>query len=183
MSLPATTYNQIVENLYSILVEKSGLPQNLVVNIKSISGADVEKILSETTVVSPNVSDSFITFEILENENDAYGATTMSDTKMETIAAYELHLRIYGESCHELAQRMFAAFKLPSTAMELLDNGMKVTDYSQISSVNEFINMTRWERCDFALEFLCRKVYEFKQNSKYDTIAETFSTPIQIENF
>lgn len=178
-----TTYDDALVSIYSMLVERSGLPKNLVINGNSISGADVEKIITQTKRKSPKVTDVFMTFEFREIQSEDFGASPDGATSMDVIAPYGLFLKIYGEHSHDLAQRMLATFKYPQVAMYLDDNGIRITNVGAIESVNEFINYTRWERCDLEVDMLCWLTYDFEQNSNYDTVAETFVKPLHIINF
>lgn len=180
--MKSTTYDEAIVSLYGLLVDISGLPKNLVVNSNSISGPDVEKILTQVHNVSPNVSDAFIIFDFVETDGDAYGASSGNEF-VEIIHPYRLHLRIYGDECHNLALRIFSAFKYLNTALYLEDNGMRMLGINPITSVNEFINLTRWERCDIEIDMIFMSSYEFEQNENYDTEASFVAQPIHIKNF
>ena len=83
--------------------------------------------------------------------------------------------------CHEIAYKLASIFKLPQAIETLRATGIKVINSSLINSVNEFINGSRWPRCDIEIDMLCN----FKitlENYMPAAYAESVALPVNILN-
>lgn len=163
--IPATTYENALKLLRKTLVDYSGIPSNLIINGDSLYGPDVFKEIEDLLQgqyeeESPVVTDTFIVFEYKENEDDNYVASMVSQTEtttvMETVATYSLYLKIYGNSCHNYAQKIFSIFKTPIIAENLRNSGVYINGVEPITSGTEFINLERWQRSDLEIKTICR---------------------------
>lgn len=165
--LPAITYENALTLLRNVLVDYSGILSDLIINADSIYGPDVMKEIESLLQdcyeqESPTVTDTFIVFEYKENEGDHYAATSFSQnnvsTTMETIGTYSMYLKIYGDNCHNSAQKILSIFKTPTIAENLRNSGVYINGISPITPGTEFINLVRWQRCDLEIKTICRFV-------------------------
>ena len=180
MSLPLTTYNAALVTLRNQILTYTGLPNNLVLNGDSLYGPDTWKMITELIGEAPDQSSDFIIFEFKEISNDAFGIS-VDNINIEALAPYGLFLKIYGDRCHEIAYKLASIFKLPQAIETLRATGIKVINSSLINSVNEFINGSRWPRCDIEIDMLCN----FKitlENYMPAAYAESVALPINILN-
>lgn len=155
--LPAINYDDIIRNLRAELLIQTRLENERILNATSVRGPELLKTInSSTSTTSPHLENTFIIFELKENQSDFYGATSTSDISMDGIIPYELNLKIYGNKCHELSQQILAQFKSPETALNLREKGVWVYGVSRAESINEFINNTVWQRCDMSIKVMTR---------------------------
>ena len=178
--LPVTTFENAVVSLRSKIIQYTSLPTEFVLNGDSIYGPDLLKMINSSVGESPSLRDGFIVFEFHEIDSGKIGAVQSGDLQMESLAAYGLFLKIYGDTAHYLAQKLLTVFKYPNTVTALRDEGLYITDVSQVGSLNEFINNVRWPRCDLEVDVLCRFQFDFEEDPNFDTEAETIADPIHI---
>lgn len=174
-----TTYENALKTLRQLILGYTNLPSEFVLNGDSIYGPDAWKMISDLIGQSPTLDDTFIVFEFKEIPNDSFGITDYDTDNMFAIAPYGLFLKIYGDKCHAVAYKLAALFKYPAAIQKLYANGIKITDTSQVNSLNEFINNVRWPRCDIEIDTLCN----FKINlinPDDPGIAESITRPVNI---
>ena len=182
--LAASTYNNILVDIRQIIIAATGIQSELVINSNSLHGPDILNILRAKIAAAPTVDLSFIVFEMKERVDDSYGATSISGTKTEAIAPYEILFRIYGDNCHELSQKISTLFKLPNLVYNLFLKGAKITGTSAITNATEFINNVRWQRCDLQIELICRYEFDFAEDTVEAPVdVEKLTDPIEVIKF
>lgn len=149
--IPVTTYEKALIAIRNQILIYSGIPNNFILNGDSIYGPDIWKMITDTIGEAPDHSNTFIVFEFKEIPNDSFGITD----EFTALAPYGLFLKIYGDDCHMVAYKLASIFKYADVIEVLRDSGVKVMNGSTIGSVNEFINNTRWSRCDVEIDVLC----------------------------
>ena len=65
----STTFESLVKCLANFLDTYSGLDPRRILNAESIRGTDLAELISPTESYSPEVSRSFLLFELIENQN------------------------------------------------------------------------------------------------------------------
>lgn len=178
--LPVTTFENAVVNLRSKIIQYTGLRPEFVLNGDSLYGPDLLNMMNSSVGESPNIRDGFIVFEFHEIDNENTGVTPDGEFTMSSLSAYGLFLKIYGDTCHRLAQKLLTIFKYPNVITSLRESGLHVINTLRIGSLNEFINQVRWPRCDIEIDVLCRLQFEFEPDPDFDTVAETIARPIHI---
>lgn len=178
MSIPITTYENALIALRNQVLTYSGLPNNFVLNGDSLYGPDVWKMITDLIGEAPDQSNTFIVFEFKEIPHDSFGIS-IDDINIGALAPYGLFLKIYGDKCHEMAYKLASIFKLPQAIETLQASGIKLITSSMISSLNEFINGTRWPRCDIEIDVLCNFSVTL-ENFTGPTYAESIALPINI---
>ena len=123
-ALRPITYENAVIMLRSKIIEYTGLPNEFVLNGDSIYGPDIYNMLQSKIGESPDPrSTGFIIFEFKETESDLFGATPNTDG-MTMLVPFGLFLKIYGDSCHYLAQTLSAIFRYPDSVVDLRNAGL-----------------------------------------------------------
>lgn len=147
------TYEDIIKTLGKFLDEYSGLNPIRILNADSVRGTDLSQIISETEMYSPALSNSFLLFELLEDEAGEHFLTKgESEQEMIAIQTYNYHLMIYGNHAPRDAQRIASIFKNGDLAMKLRDSGIYIDGVSTVSAINEFINNTLIFRRDIDIK-------------------------------
>lgn len=181
--LKAITYNEALVLLRKTILDNTKIPNELILNGDSLYGPDILKTVNRYVSESPDTQTTFIVFEFKEIDNDSYGVTSDDNDTMITLSPYGFYLKIYGDDCHMVSQKIASIFK-SSYAVEMLQNsGIKILTTSNITSLNEFINGVRWPRCDLELDVLCRFDFDMlspDQTGGYGEIVDDFARPIEI---
>lgn len=173
--IPVTTYEKALVALRNQILIYSGIPNNFILNGDSIYGPDIWKMITDTIGEAPELSNTFIVFEFKEIPNDSFGITG----GFTALAPYGLFLKVYGDNCHMTAYKLAAMFKYADVIEVLQNSGVKVTNTSTIGSINEFINDTRWPRCDVEIDVLCN--FDIKLENPNDPgYAESLTLPVHI---
>lgn len=154
------SYPDIVKNLVKVLEDYSGLRKTSIVNLVSISGVDLGELISESEQYSINASDSFLLFELLENNSDNYVTKGSKNDQMEYIQSYDFHIIVYGNNAPVDCQKISALFKQENIALFLRDNGIYIKGVSPIDPRTEFINNTLIVRRDLMVRIYCRNEFD-----------------------
>jgi hypothetical protein len=154
--IKAITYDDALILVRKEIISFTGIASALVINATSIRGPDVVKMINTQISISPDLSNTFIVFEMTENQDEVFGATQQDDSVQGVVMPYDFNLKIYGTKCHEYADKILADFRLPKTVTALWDEGVWVYGVSRPESVNEIINNTVWPRCDLHISFETR---------------------------
>lgn len=151
-SIPSIKYYNLVQRVRTLLLNSSNLPENRVINATSVRGPDIFKILDDTTMISPDLSDMFIIFEIKEDESSMnyYGYTTDNNTG-QIIMPYTCLIKLYGSKCHDKSLEIISTIKSPTNIDNCRNNGFWITGITMPTAVNDFINNTVWPRTDFSI--------------------------------
>lgn len=159
--IKAITYDEIVKVLAKFLDDNSGIYPTRILNAASVRGTDISQVISETETYSPEMSNSFLLFELIEDENGEHFVTKgESETDMTTIQSYIFHLMIYGNKSATDAQKISAIFKTSDLVLGLRDEGIYVNGVNPIQSNNEFINNTYLFRKDIDINIQVRYNFE-----------------------
>lgn len=159
--IEAISFEDIIRKVCKFLDTYSGVDPKNILNADSIRGTDLSEMINESSAYSPNASNPFILFELLENqEEDNYITKGQTSTEMETIQVYNFHLMIYGNTSPTYAQKIAALFKQENNALSLREDGIFVKGVSKITPNNEFINNTLILRRDLIIKFETRHHFE-----------------------
>lgn len=147
-----TDFEGMVKTVARFLDAYSGIKPSNILNADSIRGTDLSEMISESQSFSPKANSAFMLFEFLENPEDDYITSGEKEGNMCTIQSYDLHLKIYGNSSPDVAQRVSALFKVPDIALSLRDEGVFIKGVSPIVPMNEFVNNTWLIRRDLVVK-------------------------------
>lgn len=154
------TYRKTIKTLAWFLDTYSYLPVEKILNGDSIRGTDLSVFISESQSYSIEAGSSFILFELLEDlDSDHYITPGSIDNSMLTIQSYLFHLKIYGNTSPEDAQRISSIFKKGDLVLELRNKGIYINGVLPIDPINEFINNTYILRRDLTIKL--QTVFEF----------------------
>lgn len=177
--LNSTTYENAVISLRREICNAINLKPDFLINSDSLYGPEIRQQLTAFVSKAPDLMQPFVIFEFREIENDSFGATQYDDETMISLMPYGLFLKIYGNFCHITAQKILALFKNPAVSEKLYYEGLKILNVSSPTSVNEFINNVRWQRCDIQVSFICRFDINLNKNLIPEDI-DQLSMPINI---
>lgn len=152
--IKSINYKDIIINLRKEIIKQSGISDDRVLNALSVRGTDLTKILDDS-ILSYDISDCFIIFELVE-DNSKTSYTTPNENSMDSIANFNMLLKIYGNSSYIVSQMLKSRLKNPNVITELRNKGIYLTSIDNIVSVNEFINNTYWIRHDMTLNITVR---------------------------
>lgn len=172
MILTPISYKNLIKTLYLSLSSLSELPLGRVLNIDSVRGIDLNKLITSTESTSINMSDSIILFELLENNNDENFVTTEEDNSLSYISSYQFVLHFYGNYSHELSKKVASRYKSIEVISDLREIGIYYNGIEPITNVKEFINNSLWQRCDCTINFIVR--HSFDKVSFNTPVNETF---------
>lgn len=158
--IKAITYDDMIVNVRKLIISQMEIEGERVLNAASVRGPDLQKILNETDVMSPNLNDVFMTFSVIEDDNDDNYIIPEEDDTMSETASYKFAIKIYGNSSHMCAHKLRTLFKTPEVTTLLHENGIYLRGIAYPVDVKEFINNTLWSRCDIELEIQVRHNFE-----------------------
>ncbi len=176
--IPYITYNNLIINIRQALITQSELDEKMVINAVSARGPALRKLISDNESTSLNLHDGFIIFELLENKDSENNIILQNDNNSsDNISEYKLLLKIYGNNCHEISQKLTSRFKMEDIIMELYSKGVWVRNISFPETINEFVNDTVWPRCDLELTIIVRYNIEALKETPYtDELGEIIIT-------
>ena len=155
--IPYITYSGLIIKTREAIIAQSGLDDDLVINAVSVRGPALSKLLSDDEITSLNLHDGFIIFELLENKDSDNNTILQNDDESaDNISEYRLLLKIYGNSCHEISQRLVSRFKMESVVLDLYSQGVWIKNISFPETINEILNNTVWPRCDIEMTIIAR---------------------------
>lgn len=154
--IQAITYENIIREIRPELSEQSGIDLNRIMNAVTARGPELSKLLSSSQSVSFSLSDAFIIFELVEDDNQDNFVTHEEDESLSSISSMSLNLKIYGNAAHKVSQEILMRFKTEEVAMKMRGKGIFINGISFPTSINEFINNTVWPRCDMTLHLKVR---------------------------
>lgn len=162
----AVDYEQVVKTLAAFLDENSGLSTERILNADSIRGTELAEMISSTQSYSPTAKNSFLLFELIENQNQEMNFLTSGSTSesMMSIQAYDFHLMVYGNSSPTDAQKISLLFKQEDNAIDLREKGIFINGVAPIEAINEFVNNTLYLRRDIFVHLQVR--YQFDEIGK-----------------
>lgn len=155
--IPAITFEDIIKIIGAEILAQTGIPKDMFKNITGIRGSSLAKRLSDTEFNSINLNDTFIVFELNEDEDHSNNVTINEyDDTVNSIVAYNFNLKIYGNKCHIVSQQILTRLKSRQIAYKLHGLGIWLTEITFPVNQNEFINNTLWPRCDLTLKLRVR---------------------------
>lgn len=155
--IPAITFEDIIKILGAEIITQAQIPANMFKNITGVRGSNLAKMLSPTESNSINLNEIFIIFELNEDEDTSNNVTiNESDDTVNLLTAYNFNLKIYGNKCHDTAQKIITRLKSRQIAFKLHGEGIWLTEITFPVNVNEFINNTLWPRCDLTIKIRVR---------------------------
>ena len=160
-------YDTLIIRVREQLIEQTGISGDRILNAASVRGADLTEILNNTDVLSIKLTDVFMTFDVVEQENEDNVIIPEEDDTMTALATYNFILKIYGNMCHMCAQQIRALFKTSEVATTLRNAGVYIKGIEFPIDQKEFINNTLWPRCDLTLQLQCRHNFEKTTSDGY----------------
>ena len=160
------TYNELIKTLRTNVIKQGELSAQYVRNADSVRGADLTVILSEINVMSAKLSDVFVIFELLEDDNDDNYIIPEENDTISSISSFKFVLHIYGLQSHMCAQMLMTRFKTSEVASALRDNGIYLAGIGFPTNTKEFINNTLWPRCDLEMDIKVR--FNISKLKEYD---------------
>lgn len=153
--LKPITFDELTKTLYSKLILFSELDRTQIRNADGLQGANIEKLINSTKIESLQINDSFIIFEIIENQ-DRLNICEENDDTISSIIGYDFIIRCYGWPSPILSQQILARFKTDDNLLDLRSKGIYINSISTIDPIKEFINNIWWPRRDFTIKMLVR---------------------------
>ena len=149
----STTYKEMIKNVRAALIRQSELDGNRIMNAITTTGADLSKITSSTSSTSFTLSDTFMVFECVTN-NELYGSTKKDryGQQFENVMSFDFNIKIYGSGSPAMYQTLLSRFRSEEVCEALRDLGVYIYGVTECVMVNEFINKLLWQRCDFTLK-------------------------------
>ena len=178
--LASTTYENAIISLRREIINFLHLNPSFLINADSIHGPEIREQITNLISQAPTVKQPFIVFEFREIEDMSFGATQESDSLMTTLVPYGMFLKIYGDFCHITAQKLVALFKNINICDRLYNEGIKILNTSSPTSINEFINDVRWQRCDIQISTICRFNIDISDLEFNSVDIDQLSMPIHI---
>ena len=152
---------------------------NRVLNGVSVRGPNLQKIISECTLGSFNLEDSFIVFDLEKANGEDYFVMEEDDNTVSVISEFQMNFRVYGMLCHMIGLRLQAMFKDVYVLGRLYEKGIRGQDVTDLTTINEFINNTMWPRADLSFKMQIRFTI-YKKDAGYfeDNPEEVFKNII-----
>lgn len=148
-----TTYEEMTKNVRAALIRQSGLDGTRVMNAITPLGPDLSEIVSSTSSTSFALSDTFMVFECIANDDES--GTTKQDKlgkKFETLMSFDFNIKIYGAGSPAMYQVLLARFRSEEVCEALRSLGVYIYGVTKCQPVNEFINKILWPRNDFTIK-------------------------------
>lgn len=154
--IKSITYEDIIREVRPELGTQTGISLDRIMNAASARGPDLSKILSSSQSASFNLTDCFIIFELVEDDNQDNFVTYEEDGSVSSLSSMSFNLKIYGNAAHKVSQEILMRFKTEDVAMKMRGKGVFINGISFPTAINEFINNTIWPRCDMTLHLKVR---------------------------
>ena len=155
--IPAITFEDIIKVIGNEILEQTNIRRDMFKNVTGVRGSSLAKKLSDTELGSINLNDTFIVFELNEDEDTSNNVTiNESDDTVNLFTAYNFFLKIYGNKCHTVAQQILTRLRSRLVSFRLRGRGVLLTEVTFPVNQNEFINNTLWPRCDLTIKLRVR---------------------------
>lgn len=159
--LPAiANFKETVAVVREILVEYCQLNPSKVISSLTVRGADLSKPISPTEFNSPNLSDTFIVFDIEEDDSQDYFVFEENDYSDTMISNIIVNLKIYGKHSADVVRTIIVTFKSEAILQKIYSKGIYYKGISKPTSKNEFINNTMWQRRDISFKAQIRTIID-----------------------
>lgn len=148
-------FEEVIKIIRNIISRELNYNKNKIFNGFSVRGADLQTVINNTNLNSFSLADTFIVFTFSE-DMDNYSVNKESDDNYSTITGYSFNIKVYGNACHSLINRILVLFKKEMILRELYDNGIYIIGLDTPKQTTEFINKTVWERCETSIKINAR---------------------------
>lgn len=166
---PIENVNEVNKIIRNELIKQSGLKGQFVRNITSTYGQDLDMLLSHSNYSSLERDNVCILFEIEEDDIDQISEE--ESTNHSSIYCYNVvKLVIYGNSSDYVAKQLKARFETDKVRDDLINQGVYLSNISNIRSINEFKNNVMWLRTDLDLHIAFK--LDIKQVDDYEPFYE-----------
>lgn len=165
--IKSVNYTDIIKAVGNEIIKQANIQRARFANADSVRGADLKKILSEVNVQSIDLQDVFITFELLEKDNEDNTIINEDNNTISVFACYSFMLHVYGNMSSQMSQMIRARMRLPEVATSLKQKGIFISGVENVGNAKEFINNTLWPRCDISLEIKVRYNFKNLQDIEY----------------
>lgn len=167
--ITSSCYEKTIKVLGNKIITILGLERRRLFNAVSVHGADLLKVINDSEYTSFNLNDAFIVFALEEDGNEYY-ILKEEDGTMSSISKFKMALKIYGNGCHDISQKLLTAFKEVGVLQEMYDNGLYIQNLTYPKFVHEPINNVMWSRCDIDINLKIRFNYQgYDDNKTFNT--------------
>lgn len=178
--IPTTTFYKIIKEMRSIIIELSGIDQTRVFNAASVRGPDLLKVLDDTNLMSFDLKDTFIVFEVLTGSEENY-YTYDNDDNLISFNNLRMNLKIYGNFSYDLARGLLLRLNNITIFERLKSLGIIINDISFPTIINEFINNTVWPRSDMQISIMCSATVEDEKSQYFEAADKIIISTISKE--
>ena len=151
----STNYENIIINVRSKIIDIVRICPDRVFNSLSVHGADLFKVINESTFTSFSLNDCFMVFR-LEEDSEKYYILNEEDDSKSSIFSFNFKLHIYGNPSHEASQKLLMGFKKENILQDLYDKGIHILGLTPPKFTYEPINNVIWPRCDVDIKLEVR---------------------------
>lgn len=168
MIRPLNSQSDATKIIRQKIIELSGLSNDRVLNIDSVRGINLAKIV-ENSIMSIDIRDCIILFQNRQTSSESY-SQQIDETSVLTSTMNEFAMTIYGNSSTVLANGIAAKILIDINQDDLYDSGIHVIEVSDLQDLTEFKNETMWHRTDFNIVYDCMYKYECKSYDSFEKI-------------
>ena len=144
-----------------------------IVSVLAVRGADLSKPISATELNSINLSDTFVVYEIREDDSQDYFVFDEDDFTDTIITNVIIDFKIYGKRCADTIRNIIVNFKNEGVLQRLYSKGIYYKGITKPTSHNEFFNNTMWPRRDISFKAQIRTLVDKPIPTEY------FPTPTE----
>lgn len=144
-----------------------------IVSVLAVRGADLSKPISATELNSINLSDTFVVYEIREDDSQDYFVFDEDDFTDTIVTNIIIDFKIYGKRCADTIRNIIVSFKNEGVLRRLYSKGIYYKGITKPTSHNEFFNNTMWPRRDISFKAQIRTLVDKPIPTEY------FPTPTE----
>lgn len=145
-----TNFHSVEKIIGDTLLQQSELEQGRIINGLSTRGVSLSKFITDNVLLSYDVLDSVIIFEITTADNNDINFTERDNNNIREGCMYEVKVIAYGNDSINLIKKLKARFESARVRNDLLQQGIYLIESSSSISVNDFINETIYPRTDWS---------------------------------
>lgn len=146
--------HDIEKIIANVLVKQSQLDNDRIINGLSVRGPELSKYIQTKVLKSYELTDSVIIFELVMDYNQDTNFTEYSNNSIRNTMAFHIELTVYGNESINLANILKARLESQKVRAILLEEGIYLSNISNIASLNEYINETMWLRSNMTLNLI-----------------------------
>lgn len=154
-----TQVKDLVKIIRDELITQSELPSNSVLNALSLYGTDLTKKVGQTGQTYEGISqtDTTLLFELTSKSSTSdvsedVEVIVQEQNQLLIEKMFRVHIIIYGSSSSDVAMKIVARLRSENARVHLYDQGVYLSDVSDIHIMNEFKNNKMWLRNDFDID-------------------------------